>query len=142
MSSLKTTLLVGPTPSPTTLLDLKASMGVAQNATMVFMVYQIEFCDELYYCCWSGGELKGGEPCLTAGGQAALEALGNLNIGSNQTLIVKHLRLGPTPLRQKVEATLRLAPPESKICFFGDMQGELDGVMEPAFNVQPGYLRV
>lgn len=142
MSTLKTTLLIGPTPSPATLQELKKSVGFHEGTRMVFMVYQIEFENELYYCCWSGGEMKDGHLYLTPSGQGALEALENLALGSNETLIVKHLVQGPTPLREKIVATLRMATPQAKICFFGDLHRDLDGAMEPAFNVQPGSIRV
>ncbi|AZP69364.1 hypothetical protein EJJ20_00435 [Pseudomonas poae] len=75
---------------------------------------------------------------MTLVGQAAVEALSNLPQGRNDSLIFQELKLGSTPLRNKVKATLKRAPANSKICFIGDMQGELDGHLAQVFNLQKG----
>jgi hypothetical protein len=54
----------------------------------------------------------------------------------SDTLVFQHVVLGETPLKTKIKAALRGAPANSKICFFGDMQGELDGVLSDVFNIQ------
>ncbi|HBX6194799.1 TPA: hypothetical protein MI617_28345 [Klebsiella pneumoniae] len=51
-------------------------------------------------------------------------------------------KLGETPLRNKIKATLKEARPNSKICFIGDMQGELDGHITQALNLQEGMVKV
>ncbi|MFU2936839.1 hypothetical protein ACM7NO_26140 [Pseudomonas aeruginosa] len=142
MPTLKSTLITGSKPEAGTLLRVQEQMGLRPGQSMQFMVYQVEFDRKKYYCCWSGGEMKGGEPHMTVVGQAAMEALANLPLGSNDALIIQELKLGPTPLRNKIKATLKRAPANSKICFLGDMQGELDGHMHAAFNIQPGMLDV
>ena len=71
-----------------------------------------------------------------------MEALTNLPMGNSETFIFQELKLGPTPLRDKIKATLRRAPANAKICFFGDMQGELDGRLHQAFNVVKGSLNI
>ncbi|WP_455233182.1 hypothetical protein [Geopseudomonas aromaticivorans] len=142
MPTLKSVLIAGTKPEAATLLHIQEQMGLQPGMSMQFMVYQVEFDRKKYYCCWSGGEIKGGEPLMTLVGQAAMEALVNLPLGNNDALIIQELRLGQTPLRNKIKTTLKRAPANSKICFLGDMQGELDGHMHTAFNVQPGTLDV
>lgn len=78
------------------------------------------------------------EPMFTLVGRAAFEALANLPFADPQgTLIVKELRMGATPLREKVLRTFRqTADTRELICFIGDMQGELDGHMPVAFSME------
>lgn len=64
---------------------------------------------------------------MTLVGQTAVEALSNLPLGHNDSLIFQELKLGSTPLRNKVKATLKRPPANSKTWFTGDMQSELDG---------------
>lgn len=105
---------------------------------MAFMVFETVFKAKTVYCCWSGGALVDGELQLTLIGRASMEALVNLPFGSEDEIRFQELRLGHTPLRDKVRATIMAAPDGAKICFFGDMQGELDGHMAKALNLQPG----
>ncbi|GAB0084363.1 hypothetical protein I4I80_02730 [Pseudomonas syringae pv. tomato] len=142
MPTLKSTLITGSKPEASTLLRVQEQMGLKPGQSMQFMVYEVEFDRKKYYCCWSGGEIIGGETHLTLVGQAAMEALANLPLGNNDALIVQELKLGPTPLRNKIKAAFKRAPGNSKICFVGDMQGELDGHMHAAFNIQAGMLDI
>lgn len=142
MPTIKSTLICGSKPEAETLKLIQSEMGQPANASMQFMVYQVEYDRKKYYCCWSGGEIKNGEPHMTLIGRAAIEALINLPLGSNAAMIVQELAVGPTPLRNKIKAALKRAPANAKICFLGDMQGELDGQMHAAFNVQPGHIDI
>ncbi|VFR45768.1 hypothetical protein BER2_0180 [plant metagenome] len=105
---------------------------------MAFMVFETVFKQKTVYCCWSGGAIVNGNPHLTLVGQAAMEALVNLPFGSDAEILFRELKLGHTPLRDKVRATIMDAHDGARICFFGDMQGELDGHMAKALNLQPG----
>lgn len=138
MPTIKTTLLGGAKPEASTLLKIQEQMGSRPGQHMNFMVFEVDYDRKKYYCCWSGGELRNGQPHMTLIGQAAVESLANLPLGNNEVLIFQELKLGETPLRNKIKATLKKAPANSKICFIGDMQGELDGHLPQAFNLQHG----
>lgn len=138
MPTIKTTLLAGAKPEASTLEKVQEQFAARPGQHLEFMVFEVDYDRKKYYCCWSGGEVKDGEPYLTLIGQAAFESLANLPLGRDDTLIVQELRLGETPLRNKIKAALKRAPANSKICFIGDMQGELDGHLPQAFNLQKG----
>lgn len=142
MPTIKSTLVAGAKPEAGTLLQVQEKMGTRPGQALEFMVLEVEYDRKKYYCCWAGGEIKGGKPHMTLVGQAAVEALSNLPLGSNDSLIFQELKLGSTPLRNKVKATLKRAPANSKICFVGDMQGELDGHLAQVFNLQKGSINV
>lgn len=133
--SLMSKLILGTKPESATLLEIQQQMGVPADTSINLMVFETSFKDKKIYTCWSGGAIENGEPKLTLIGRAALEALMNLPLGSNEQLVFQELKIGATPLREKVRATVMKAEPGMKICFIGDMQGELDGHMHKAFNV-------
>jgi hypothetical protein len=133
--SLTTKLILGSKPEPGTLLELQQKAGVPPDKSINLMVFETSFKDKKIYTCWSGGLIENGEPKLTLIGRAALEALVNLPIGNNELLVFQELKMGATPLREKVRAAVMKAAAGTKICFIGDMQGELDGHMHKAFNV-------
>ncbi len=137
MGTISTRFIQGSKPGPITLRRLMAEFGLPADVAVELMVFEVSYGGGKYYCCWSGGELRDGAPYLTLVGRAAMEALSNLPLGDSAILVMQELKLGPTPLRDKIRQTLERHPANSKICFLGDMQGELDGHMYEAFNVVP-----
>ena len=133
--SLESKLIQGCKPEPETLTEIQRVSSLPTDKSLNFMVFETSFKNKKVYCCWSGGELVDGQPSLTLVGKAALESLINLPFGNDDTLIIQELKLGTTPLREKVRAAVMKAPEGAKICFIGDMQGELDGHMHKAFNL-------
>ena len=136
MPEIKSTLLIGAKPSEATLLKMQKALKIPPDQAMEFMVFEVEYDRDTYYCCWSGGYMEKGEPFMTPIGHAAFEALMDLPLGGQKRVIIQELKMGPTPLQDKVKAALTRAPAGSKICFFGDMAGELDGHMAIAFNLK------
>jgi hypothetical protein len=102
-------------------------------AHLQFMVFKTILRDGItkkkVYCCLSGGELNAGDLKLTPTGKAALAMLMLIPAPLKHKIIFQELRIGRTPLSTKVKQTIQSAPAGSKICFFGDMSGELDGKM-------------
>jgi hypothetical protein len=96
-------------------------------------------------CCWSGGRVdteKG--PVFTPIGACAFDALMRLPLcmGEHPALdvvpVIREIRMGRTPLRDKVIDAILEAPPGARLCFLGDLAGELDGQMNLAFNILDG----
>jgi len=135
MSDFKSQLISGVTASQVTNQRFKKSIGLESRQAVAYMVLRVKLDGKTYYCCWSGGSVENGDVKLTEVGRAALETLSALPVGKDDTLVMQELKLGVTPLQQKVKNALRKLPSGSKICFFGDMSGELDGHMHSAFNV-------
>jgi hypothetical protein len=90
-------------------------------------------------CCWSGGRMKP-DPEFTPLGLAAFEALMELPTCMDDypaikpIPVIRQLIVGRTPLRDKVIDAVLEAPPGARLCFMGDLTGELRGKMSPAFN--------
>lgn len=133
--SLSSKLIQGTKPEASTLAEVQEMMRIPKDRQIALMVFETKFKDKTIYCCLSGGVLRDGQPSLTLVGRAALEALINLPMGDSQPLIIQELKVGPTPVSDKVRAAVMKAPTGAKLCFVGDMQGELDGVAFKALNV-------
>lgn len=135
MSIIKSRMIQGAKANPETITEIKQQMGLDDDSNIAFLALEVEFDRKTFYCALSGGRMENGEPALTLIGRAALEAVINYP-SPNNTLTFQQVVLGEKPLKSKVKATLKKAPANSKICFFGDMQGELDGVLLDVFNLQ------
>ncbi|GLQ95252.1 hypothetical protein [Dyella acidisoli] len=140
--SLSSKLIGGTKPEPETIAEIQSVMGVPEGRPIALMVLEVTFKTKKIYCCLSGGYVQDGEPHLTLIGRAALEALINLPMGDQQSLILQEVAIGQTPLRNKVREAVMRAPDGAKLCFIGDMQGDLDGKMLPALNWSGGVVDI
>ncbi|WP_192458023.1 hypothetical protein [Musicola keenii] len=134
MPIIKSKMLTDAKPSDETTRLLLEQLDLPPDTPIALMVLAVEFDRKKYYCCLSGGEIRNGQPHFTLVGQAAFEALAN-HPSPNDTLTIQEIKLDEIPLKNKVKAVLKRAPSNSKICFIGDMQGELDGVLSDVFNI-------
>jgi len=130
-------MVIGPLPEEDTLREIRAALGAVEGDGLCFMLFESTIGDKTVYCCASGGELVNGQPQFTLIGMGALEALVNIPHRGKGTEMVffQELKIGPTPIKEKIKRALTEAPDGAKICFVGDMQGELDGHILPSMNV-------
>lgn len=140
--SLSSKLIHGTKPEASTIGEIQRVLGLSADRKLALMVFETSFKDKKIYCCLSGGSIDNGEPRLTPIGKAALEALINLPMGDNTSLVFQELKVGPTPVRDEVRAAVMRAPEGSKLCFIGDMQGGLDGVAFQALNVGQSVVNI
>lgn len=138
MPKIKSTQIIGSKPEAETIRKIQEQGNIPIGVPINLMIFEVDFDKKKFYCCWSGGEFRDNQPHCTLIGQAAMEALANLPMGDQTSFIFQELKLGQTPLKEKIKATLKKAPPNAKICFIGDMSGDLDGHMHSAFNVIEG----
>ena len=134
MPTIKSKLIPGALPSEETKAELLKAINAPADANIQLMVLEVDYDRKKLYVCLSGGDVIDGEPSFTLTGKAAFEALCNVQT-INETLTIQHVVIGETPLKNKVKSTLKNAPANSSICFVGDMQGELDGVLSAIFNI-------
>lgn len=134
MTTIKSKLIPGAQPSEETKTELLKRINAPVGTNIQLMVLEVDYDRKKLYVCLSGGDIVDGEPNFTLTGKAAFEALCNVQT-VNETLTIQHVVIGETPLKSKVKSTLKNAPANSSICFIGDMQGELDGVLSDIFNI-------
>lgn len=149
MTNIASKIIIGATPTPETEQALRVAHGLAPDVEATMQVFEVEIDNTIRYACWAGGDLiadpagiGGPMPHLTPIGQGACEALMRLPYlyGPDgeflYTLVFHGIRLGKTPLRDKVISAFRMsADVNAVICFVGDLAKELDGKMGPTFNV-------
>ncbi|MDX7992935.1 hypothetical protein [Xenorhabdus littoralis] len=134
MPTIKSKLMPSAQPSEETKAELLKQINAPAGTNIQLMVLEVDYDRKKLYVCLSGGNIVDGEPHFTVTGKAAFEALCNVQT-INEKLTIQQIVIGETPLKNKVKSTLKNAPANSSICFIGDMQGELDGVLIDIFNI-------
>lgn len=135
MPTIKSKLITGVIGNEVRNQKFRNELGLSYGQQIAYMVMETKVDGSVYYCCWSGGAVEGEDVRLTEVGRAALEVLMALPAGDTESLHMQQLKLGKTPLKKKVIQMLKEKPKGAKVCFVGDMAGELDGHMHEAFNV-------
>lgn len=135
MGNIKSKLIIDISASELTNRRIYNDTGIGSGREARYMVLKVSLDNKTYYCCLSGGRLENGEVLLTTVGSAAFETLMAIPVGKSDQVVMKEVKIGSTPLDQKVKTVLRKLPSGSKVCFFGDMEGELDGCFFDVFNV-------
>lgn len=98
-----------------------------------YMVMKTETTDRSFYCCWSGGVVSGDKVALTPVGVAALEALFNIN--EDENVHVCPLNAENDSLAEAVNDELAALPDGSKICFVGDVAGDISSELQKVFKL-------
>ena len=101
---------------------------------LTLFAFEVECDGVTYYCCLSGGKIVDGLPVLTLVGRAAAEALASI-APKGTHLLIQELKLGKTPIQEKMANAFRRAGANGFVCFIGDMAHELDGHAFKALNV-------
>lgn len=127
-------LIMDARPNEETLAELMGGNGLSTDQMATFMVFEINHLGKKMYCSWSGGRIGNDGPEFTPIGNAALEALLNIPINA-PALVFQHMQLGKTPLIDKLKSLLDKLEANTKICFFGDIEGELDGQIGQVFKI-------
>jgi hypothetical protein len=153
-------LIVGARCDQTYERELLAAAKTTPDGLPAFCVFEVTASrgtkTRRVLCCWSGGALDRNKvkdrtfTKETSGirfspvGLAALQALMRLPVCMDDSpalkplTVIREIKLGPTPLRDKVIDAVLEAQPGARLCFLGDLDGELEGKMSPAFNIMDG----
>ena len=145
---LQSKIILGTHPSPDTVKALRKEIGKKTRrkgiSDITMCVFEVTIGTMVRYCCWAGGRLIADPdnasnppvPSLTLPGQAAVEAMLNMPFiaPTSAQVVFAELRVGKTPLQEKIVGIFENTPPTAVIVFFGDLAEELDGKMGVAFN--------
>lgn len=116
--------------------------GLAKDDHIVLSIFEVTVHGTTRYCCWAGGQLvappagKEGPPLpsLTPAGQVTVETMIDLPFFRRRISFVQLVQ-GPTPIATKVAEAFSMTPEDMMLCFFGDLSGELTGVMHKTMNI-------
>lgn len=135
---------IGATAEEIALLRTQYKVAASVHPKEIIMaVFEVIVDGQARYCCWSGGELTDTSDIpdsiapigFSPAGKVAFQMLARLPFVQRRLAFIQ-LRMGKTPLREKVLRAFRTTPHDMMLCFFGDLAKELDGHMHLAFNVQ------
>lgn len=111
------------------------SIGYDIDGHVQYMLFKTQVDkDKEVYCCWSGGNVSDNVIEFTAIGKAAFEALLNTDQSDDIQLYAEHLQ-SPETMAQQVARTLKKVPNKARICFVGDVAGQLKDELPKAFGV-------
>ncbi|MBU2761078.1 hypothetical protein [Acidithiobacillus sulfurivorans] len=105
------------------------------GVTYMAILYQLIYNHKKIYCCVAGGQRNGDDFYFTSVGSGTVTAL--LSLPIKYTLrIIQEVTEGPTPLFDKIKATLDVLPDGSAVVFLGDAQNYLDGEWVKILNIK------
>jgi hypothetical protein len=106
------------------------------NAEIRPVLMKVRFNNKTFYCCMAGGKVDayGSDASLTVIGKFTLQALIELPV-KQTPIVLQEIKIGTVSLKQKVIRVFRQYPSGTKICFIGDIAGELDGILIKIFNI-------
>ena len=115
---------------------IKKSISKHLPLQFLVMVMQTIVEGKIYYCCLADGKFINGKPKFSPMGLSSYRALSMLNTSGPLQPECWLLQLGNGSIRDAIISVLTRYPENSKICFVGDIGGELDGLLLDAFNIK------
>lgn len=115
-----------------------ATLGVdSPEGDVSYMVFETEYNDKKFYCCWAGGQVVDKEIQMTAVGVGALEALSRVDAKTREGIELFMLSAQTREeLVEEVKQALNKVADQSRICFVGDVSGSLREWLPEVFNVK------
>lgn len=111
-------------------------MNEPQEGDVSYMVFDTKYEGKQFYCCWAGGEVVDKEIRLTAVGVGALEALSRVDAETREGIELFMLEATTQEgLQQELKQAFAKVADRSRICFVGDVSGQLRQWLPAAFNV-------
>ena len=105
--------------------EILAMLGMQEHTGAVqYHVYHTMVDDKEVYCCLSGGIVENNEITFTPIGLGAFEALTRIN-PEQADYFAEELKISNGSIKAQVEEVLMKVPAKAKVCFIGDMTGEL-----------------
>ncbi|WP_199608850.1 hypothetical protein [Flocculibacter collagenilyticus] len=114
--------------------DILQMLGIDHDGEVQYHVYKTQLDDKSVFCCLSGGVIEDNEIVFTPVGLGAFEALTNVN-SNNQDYFAEELHVDNGPIKEQVEEILQRVPENAKVCFLGDITGELKEDIGKIFNL-------
>ncbi|MBE0364927.1 hypothetical protein PULV_a3219 [Pseudoalteromonas ulvae UL12] len=118
-------LMTGVTASPETNQEILTMLGMQEHqGDIQYHVYHTIADNKEVYCCLSGGVVENNEIMFTPVGLGAFEALTRIKPEQEQ-YFAEELKIENGSIKAQIEEILAKVPDQSKVCFIGDMTGDL-----------------
>ena len=125
-------LLTNVTASQETNKQILGMLKLEHEGDIQFHVYHKQVDDKEVYCSLSGGVVENNEIVFTPIGLGAFGALSNVQV-EQDNYNAEELKVENGPIQAQVEAVFNKVPADAKVCFIGDMTGELKSSISEIF---------
>jgi hypothetical protein len=125
-------LLTNVTASQETNKQILDMLELDHEGDIQFHVYHTQVDDKEVYCCLSGGVVENNEIVFTPIGLGAFEALSHVEV-EQDNYYAEELKVENGSIQEQIEAVFNKVPADSKVCFIGDMTGELKSSISEIF---------
>ncbi len=109
-------------------------LDINENHELQYHVYEVAFGDKQIFCCLSGGVIENNEIQFTPVGLAAFEALTNVKKENECEYFADFIDTAAN-ISEQIETVFNRVPSGSKVCFIGDITGELKSELSKYFTM-------
>ncbi|GAB2995642.1 hypothetical protein [Psychrosphaera aestuarii] len=109
-------------------------LDINESHDLQYHVYEIAFGDKQIFCCLSGGSIENGVIEFTPVGLAAFEALTNVKEISDTEYFADYISTEEN-IAEQIETVFSRVPNGAKVCFVGDITGELKEELSKYFTM-------
>ena len=127
-------LLSNVTANQDTNNDILEMLDINETHDLQYHVYEIAFGSKKLFCCLSGGHIVDGKIEFTPIGMAAFEALTNVEADGEVEYFADEINTEES-IETQLEAVFDRVPDGSKVCFIGDITGELKDSLSKYFTL-------
>lgn len=110
-------------------------LEIDENHELRYHIYQVVFEGKTIHCCLSGGVIENNEIQFTAVGLAAFEALTNIESENKDIEYYAEVIEPGSDLCEQLESVFAKVPNGARVCFLGDITGELKAELGNYFTL-------
>lgn len=129
------TLLTDVTANADTNQAILTMLEMDEQHELQYHVYHIQYEGKNIYCCLSGGVIENNEIQFTAVGLAAFEAMTNIQTETEAVYYAEQISQDEGELSDQIEQVFQKVPDGSRVCFVGDITGEMRDELEKYFTL-------
>ncbi|GAA0290904.1 hypothetical protein [Psychrosphaera haliotis] len=109
-------------------------LDINEAHDLQYHVYEVAFGDKQIFCCLSGGVIENNEIQFTPVGLAAFEALTNIKEMPEAEYFADFINTEKN-IAEQIETVFARVPNGAKVCFVGDITGELKEELSKFFTM-------
>jgi len=100
-------------------------LELEQGQEVQYHVYEVAYKEKRIFCCLSGGVIENNEIQFTPVGLGAFEAMTNITAEQEPEYFAEHIVVEGGNLSAQIEEVFERVPNDARVCFVGDINGEL-----------------
>lgn len=129
------TLLTDVTANEDTNKEILSMLDMDERHDVQYHVYEVNYEGKKVFCCLSGGLIENNEIQFTAVGLAAFEAMTNIQSDTEANYFAEQISIDSDDLAEQIEQVFARVPNEARVCFVGDITGELKDELAKYFTL-------